>query len=905
MWRMLVCLGIFVLWAAIAAQPVTLYVAPDGNDEWSGRLAEPDPGGADGPLATLLGARDAVRRLRDEALTDGPVTVQVREGVYFMPEPLLIESADSGRPGAPVTYMAYPGERPVLSGGIQIDGWQAGADGVWEAPAPGDVYFHQLFVNGARRTRARTPNEGYFYTHGKAPPLVDPVTGAERSRAGTALVYAPGSINQWEDLADVNVVVFHSWETSRHRIAQVDEDAGVVTFTGRAAWPFERWGPRQRYYVENAPDALDAPGEWYLDQNAGVVRYLPLPDEDMEQAEVIAPVLPCLLRLRGQSELGLPVQNVIFRGLSLQHQDWELAQAGHSDAQAAVSVPAAVMLDGALDVTIQDCEIARVGGYGVWLRRGCLRSRVVRCHIHDLGAGGVRLGEAGPAGDDAAESRENLVDNNHIHDGGHVYAAGVGVWVAQSSHNLVSHNEIHDLNYSGMSVGWNWNDAPNRTHHNTIELNHVHHVMNGTLNDGGAIYTLGTSPGSIIRNNIFHDVWPHSAIGWGIYLDATTNQYLVANNIVYNVLSGGLMKHNGGHENVIENNIFAFSAHQMLWPCWDVRPNTFRRNIIYLTQGELFIPMAEGRLKQRLAQGDELGEWDHNLYFSPATDDLWFFGHTFEEWQVMGLDANSLVADPEFADPEAYDFRLAADSPALGLGFKPIDTSAVGLQGDEEWVAQARQVSHEPTVLPEPPTPAGPKSVDDGFENTMKGGSPEGFVVSGEERLASIRVTDERAASGVHSLRLSDEKGLGDVWQPHMYYRPNMGSGLVRQSFDLYLQPDVVLFTEWRDSGAYPDNIGPNVTFDGDGTVSASGKVLMIVPTEEWLHVTIECGVGQGAAKTYTVTLSAPGQEDHRFEELPFGGPDFGALHWLGFVCNADARATCYLDNLRVQLVQQ
>ena len=323
---------------------------------------------------------------------------------------------------------------------------------------------------------------------------------------------------------------------------------------------------------------------------------------------------------------------------------------------------------------------------------------------------------------DQAESSGNLVDNNHVFDGGHVYPAGVGIWVAQSSHNIISHNEIHDLLYSGMSIGWNWDDAPNRCHHNIIERNHVHHVMQRVLSDGGAIYTLGASTGSVIRNNLFHDVWPYQQppIGWGIYLDATTSGYLVENNVVYHTLSGGLMYNNGGHENVIRNNIFALSANQMLWPCWEKRPNAFRRNIVYLTQGDLMIPFAERWLKDRIAGKEPLGLWDENLYWhTGGSDCLRFFRHELPQWQAMGLDRRSLVADPKFVNPQQCDFRLQADSPALTLGFQPIDANAVGLYGDPAWVEEAHRVKHARTELPPPPPPPAPREVDDDFEKTL------------------------------------------------------------------------------------------------------------------------------------------------------------------------------------------
>jgi hypothetical protein len=259
------------------------------------------------------------------------------------------------------------------------------------------------------------------------------------------------------------------------------------------------------------------------------------------------------------------------------------------------------MADGATDCTFENCEIAHVGDYGIWLRLACKNNRIVKCRIRDLGIGAVRIGTAANAGSDAASASGNLVDNCHMYDGGHVYQGGVGLWVGQSFGNRISHNEIHDFTYSGMSIGWTWGDEFTRAHDNIIEFNHVHHVMNGWLDDGGAIYCLGNSPGSIIRNNVFHDVWPYKVIGWGIYLDATTNRYLVENNVTYNTFSGGLMYHNGGHEHVIRNNVFAYSARQALWPFYETRINTFRNNIVYFTQGDLFINFSENSLKQRLA----------------------------------------------------------------------------------------------------------------------------------------------------------------------------------------------------------------------------------------------------------------------------------------------------------------
>jgi len=877
-----------------AAAQLTIYVSPAGNDAWSGRLPDANADRTDGPLATLQAARDAARRLR--AGGEAVERVELRGGTYYLQAPLVLEPADSH-----VTFAAYAGERPVISGGRAIEGWRRGANGAWVADVPQGLYFRQLFVNGERRTRARSPNEGYFTIASKAPPRVDPVTGQETAQDRTAFIYQPGTLQAWEDPSEVEVIVYHSWETSRLRIAEVDEADGIVRFTGPAWWPFLDWGPGQRYVVENAPDALDAPGEWYLDRGTGTVSYFPLPGEDTQQAEVVAAALPSLVEFRGDAELGLYVEDVTLDGLAFYHQDWTLAPEGHSDPQAAVSVPAAIMADGALNCAIRNCEVAHVGGYGIWLRRGCRENEIVHNRLHDLGAGGVRIGEAAMAATDAGESAGNLVDNNHLYDGGHVYPSGVGVWVAQSSHNVISHNEIHDLRYSGMSIGWNWGDEPNRCHDNTIEYNHVHHVMSGVLNDGGAIYTLGSSPGSVIRNNVFHDVWPYSAIGWGIYLDATCSQYLVENNIVYHTRSGSLMYHNGGHEHVIRNNVFALSAEQALWPYWESRPNTFERNIIYWTQGTLFIPFADDSLHARLQAAEPLGIRDHNLYWNPNDPQPRFLGLPFADWQALGLDENSLVADPQFVDAAAGDFHVAATSPALQLGFEQIDVRDVGLYGDAAWVDEARRMQHPPTVLPGPPPPPPPTPVDDGFENTIVGAEPAGATVSGEGQGASIRVTAEQAAEGRHSLKFTDAAAVQPAWQPHFFYQPHFTTGRVRLSFDVRLEPEAEFILEWRDNTAYPGCIGPSVTFAGGGQVVVGGQVVAAIPVDDWVRVQIECTLGPDSPGTFDLTITPRGQDPLHFAAVPFRGEDFRELHWLGFIGSGTKDASFHLDNIKLE----
>ncbi len=698
-----ICAAVFLGLALCATSEedgvTTLYVATDGNDAWSGRLPEPNADGTDGPLASLAGARSAIRALKASGAVQGAVQVLVRGGTYSQPAPLVLTPEDSGAPDAPVTVAAYPDETPLISGGRRIRGWRQEGD-LWVAEIPevkaGTWDFSALWVNGERCEPARMPNEGYFYTQGKAPALKDPATGKETQRGNTAFEYAPGDIQPWDNLEDAVVVVFHSWATSLMRIASIDEDNHIVNFTGPARWDYMRWRPKQRYYVSHIFEALDAPGEWCLNRKTGRLYYHPLEGQDMTQAEVIAPLARQFVVFEGVPTEGKFVEHVHFRGLTFQYSEFTVAAGGHSDAQAAFSVPAAIQATGARRCSIEGCTIAHVGTYAIWLRAGCKGNRVARNHCHDLGAGGVRIGEGGsPASEDEA-AEHNLVDNNWIHDGGRIFRSAVGVWIGRSSHNTASHNEISDLFYTGVSVGWSWGYAPSSAHHNIIEYNHIHHLGFEVLSDMGGIYTLGIAPGTVLRYNLIHDVRSFLYGGWGIYPDEGSSDLLIENNVVYNTKTGGFHQHYG-RENLVRNNIFAFSWEGQIIRSREEDHISFllERNIVYFNNGRL--------LGSNWKNGNY--KLDYNCYWDTSGAEINFASHSLEEWQAKGYDVLSIIADPLFEDAEHLDFRLKPESPAIALGFEPIDISTAGLYGGVAWVNGPKQIPREPSPLPKPPKP--------------------------------------------------------------------------------------------------------------------------------------------------------------------------------------------------------
>ncbi|NUQ62753.1 MAG: right-handed parallel beta-helix repeat-containing protein [Pirellulales bacterium] len=481
----------------------------------------------------------------------------------------------------------------------------------------------------------------------------------------------------WAQEPDAEV---HVWPSSPHscrafneivKLDRVDPAEAIIAVSGKEAAVEVCSG--DRYFVENILEELDSPGEWYLDR-AGRTLYLWPKSPLTETSQVIAPRLTRLVEFRGAREQ--PVEFVRLAGLTIEETDYTPDDGFVAYGR---NLDGVITLRHTAHVSVEDCRLRNIGKAGLH-SDGDRENRFVGNEISHGAEGGIYLMNSAGG---------TVISDNHIHHLGWVYKHVAGISTGTQVHGAtIAHNHVHDTTRWGISV------AHTDSTRNIVESNHLHDLNTETYDTGGLEVTQQSRDhrsGSIFRYNLIHDTGGYSSMmgrdmwnSWGIYLDSFAGGFTVYGNVVYGAYDGGLMVQ-GGKDNRIYNNIFVENGphRQLLIANFsdNSRGTQFHHNIVSYTAPEAVAIYCGRQVPQSIAR------WDENLYwhagqevrvFSPGDEPYGQWTRALDFWKGLGFDQESLVADPQFIDPGRHDYRLKPTSPALGLGFEPIDLSGVG-----------------------------------------------------------------------------------------------------------------------------------------------------------------------------------------------------------------------------------
>jgi len=611
----------------------TVYVAANGNDSWSGLLAEPNTGRTDGPVATLEGAC-RIARGQDGASR----RIVVQKGQYFFEETLLLTAADSG-----LTIEAAAGADVRFYGGKTVTGWKrdggkfysVGLSGVKE----GKWDFRALVVNGRYCGRARLPEKGFFkhLSRFKVPWMS--TTGGGWKRKPTkqelnTLKYRPEDLGPWLDVKNAEITVYHMWDESLVGLSGIDTESKTLTFSSPSSHPPGAFGV-DRYVVWNVREGMTQPGQFYVDRTAGKLVYWPLPGEDMTKAEVFAPTLESIIHIAGTKKS--PAKDITIRGLQLSVTTTLLMAGGFG----AGKFDGAVSVTNAENCRLIELEISNAGGQGVKASGNGLR--VEKCHVHHTGACGIRCIGTGC-----------VVADNHIHDAGLTYPSAIA-FQGGGKDCLISHNEIHDCPYTAINCG----GERNRIVHNLI-----YHAMK-ELHDGGGIYCFAGRE-LVLRGNFIRDIIDTGGYGASAYyLDERSEKCLVEGN-----LSIGIARPSHNHmakNNTIRGNVFICDSDARI---------TFPKSSGYIFENNII--HAQGKII--FENPDAIVALRNNVLFGAKGKVQLKKLKNYSSTGVTALepDGKNVLADPLLTGYNDGVVRFAADSPALKLGMKPIDVSDAG-----------------------------------------------------------------------------------------------------------------------------------------------------------------------------------------------------------------------------------
>ncbi len=609
-----VIISVFALVLAINTSASQLFVDPvrgdDGNDGKTAITA----------FKTIQKARDTVRTLNKDMKSD--VIVHLRGGRYQLNETLFFDYQDSGSDGHAVVYRAYEKEEPIICGGRKVTGWKP-VEGkpYFVAPVPERkavkrkspfkdnrtlplhprfyscqklsdegfaAYFSQLYVNGVRAERARTSN---VLTSSREEWWDNPETKAFYD----GIYVNKSEMQNYTNPEDVRLLYLEEFKTldaPLEAILPCDEDEMILkmkqpAFVKGSSW--ERFQPSSQFFIINALEELDEPGEWYLDQKKDVVYYYPRKvDGDLNKAEVYAPRVECLVKVDGT--VMRRVKNMRFEGITFQHGNWTDPKDNYLGlSQAEIyktytsEFPGQVIVNYADNVSIVRCTVRHMGSCGIQFYEGCKNSLIEGNVTYDTTGAGITIGrwwfhkfECPPS----SICVDTMVRNNVVRNTGRDYWQGTGLNIFVAYDCKVHHNDISDTAYTALHARAGGSEDGRVYIHPQIgkieyKWNKVSRGFAGHkwgIGDGGHIYMHGRLPNSIITEN--YSLYANRSVNMEYYPDNDTIKSVWTNNVSrYSKAKNSFYKkaQSTVHHNYSDNRVTAGVQHHTLvkdenWP---------------------------------------------------------------------------------------------------------------------------------------------------------------------------------------------------------------------------------------------------------------------------------------------------------------------------------------------------
>ena len=524
-----------------------IWISPKGSDF--------NDGTCQSPKATLTSALRQAREWRrtEDNRIQGGITIYMEGGTYAFYEPVFIRPEDSGTKESPTIIRSVGDEKVILSGGISINGWKKQGK-VWVADVPvfngRPLDFRQLWVNGKKAVRARDVEDfekmnRICSVDEKNEILYVPAVSIRRlidNKGNLKAKYAEMVLHQMWCVANLRI-----------RSVEVQGDSAAIRFhQPESRIQFEHPWPRpmvttdghnSAFYLTNARELQDVPGEWYHDIDARKVYYYPREGEKMQEAKVIVPAVETLVRVEGTVDR--PVCHIRFEKITFSYTTWmRPSEKGHVPLQAGMYLTdgyridpkmqrnylnhpldnqgwlgrpaAAVRVVAARQIDFERCRFEHLGSTGLDYEEAVQGGVVRGCLFRDIAGNGLLVGSFSPAAHethlpyDPADRREvctqQQINNCYFTEIGNEDWGCLAIAAGYVGDVNIEHNEISEVPYSGISLGWGWTQTVNCMRNNRVHANLIHHYAKH-MYDVAGIYTLGSQPKSYVTENCVHSIY--------------------------------------------------------------------------------------------------------------------------------------------------------------------------------------------------------------------------------------------------------------------------------------------------------------------------------------------------------------------------------------------------------------